>query len=176
MNKLLYWIKNELRYYHIYFYYGVRNIVSYLPVIWYDRSWGPYYTLSILKRKLEITVKDVTKYDRTIGCERDVERMNTVIRLIDKIKDEVYGMEYLDYVVGDFWSEKETFDDQSYQDFQNKQDYTKFFEKYPLIYKKFKCDDDSNTHIALSIGLENDKRAKKLLYKILYEHLDSFGD
>ena len=85
-------------------------------------------------------------------------------------------MEYLDYVVGDFWSEKETFDDQSYHNFQNKQDYTKFFEKYPLIYKKFKCDDDSNTHIALSIGLENDKRAKKLLYKILYEHLDSFGD
>lgn len=156
---------------------GIKNLIKWFPIVFKDRDWDHHYIFEVLKFKIKNTSKYICESNRYVGCERDVELMNTVVRLIDKVQNETYSMEYMDYESGEFSLEK-------FQEYRNNQDYSKYFQKYPLIYKyvcktpkqKDVLNNDCDNSIALSIGIINHQRAKKLLFKLLNEHIEKWWD
>jgi len=158
------WWKMTGKYLHKDIYYGIRNLIRYFTTVWKDRSYGCHWTLELLKVKLKYVIKDVTKANYAVGWERDMERAQLTINLINKIQEDYYELENMG------------------EDFKPK-DYSEYFKKYPLIYKYivnnpndsrvFSTGGDSG--IAISIGLINTERAKTLLFKIINENIYSWG-
>ncbi len=171
------WFKLEGRFIPRNIIIGIKNLIKWFPIIFKDRDWDSYYILEVLKFKIKNTAKYISDSNRYVGCERDVEIMNTVVRLIEKVQNETYSMEYMDHETGEFSLE-------NFLEYRNSQDYSKYFEKYPLIYKyvsktpkqKDVFNNDYDNSIVLSMGMVNHQRAKKLLFKLLNEHIEKWWD
>ena len=94
---VLYW-NHEYRYYPRLFIQGVKNLIKWAPVIWKDRDWDDTFLFEIIKFKLSSMSKSHGKTLAYVGSERNVEIMNTIVRLIDKFQSEDYLHEYMNYV------------------------------------------------------------------------------
>ncbi len=69
---------------------GIKKLISWIPIIWKDRDWDHFFIYEILKQKLIQQSKHLGEYN-----ERDAERINLCIRLIDKVQNEYYIDQYL---------------------------------------------------------------------------------
>lgn len=70
---------------------GIKKLISWIPIIWKDRDWDHFFIYEILKQKLIQQSKHLGQYN-----ERDVERINLCISLINKVQNEYYIDQYLE--------------------------------------------------------------------------------
>ena len=70
---------------------GIKKLISWIPIIWKDRDWDHFFIYEILKQKLIQQSKHLGQYN-----ERDAERINLCIRLINKVQNEYYIDQYLE--------------------------------------------------------------------------------
>lgn len=166
--------KFELKYIIPNFLRGVKNLYFWFPIIWKDRDWDYSFLLEVMKFKISRMSKNHVRTSY-VGQERNIERMNLAIILIDKIQNEYYKEEHLDYLEQTFEFVKME-NSEYFQVKKNikKNESYKYFEKYPLVYKKVlerqkeENFDDELKAILMGDILHN--KAKKLLYKILENH------
>ncbi len=76
---------------------NIKNLIRWFPVIWKDRDWDDHYIWEILKFKLKNQAKYIGDRDIHTSAKYDAQRMMLCVRLIDKIQEEYYSMEYMDY-------------------------------------------------------------------------------
>ena len=178
----------EFKYQYIWgdFKIGVKNIIYWLPVIWKDRNWDYRYIYTILEHKLKSQSDYIGKMDRHVTAKRDAEVMMTCVRLIDKVDDEFYSLEYTDYHKTKHWFEP-CEDKEGYSTWESREiseNYDEYFAKYPLIYKRvlngegpfrLKGPEDKQ-RIAMNIGHINEKRANDLLFKIMRDNMAKWWD
>jgi hypothetical protein len=128
-----------------------------------------------------------------MNSDLDAKRMMLCVKLMEKVQEEFYTMEYMDYEDKDFFFVPTGDDIEDvlggyYMETRlKKENLNDFFKKYPLVYKKiitdkkyhiFKIDNndltsyDVKSRIALNIGRYNHERARKLLFKILSENIE----
>lgn len=180
----LYW-KFKYQYLWKDFKTGVKNIVYWIPIIWKDRNWDYRYIYTILQHKLKAQSKYIGNRGNHVTAKRDAEIMMTCVRLIDKVGDEFYSSEQMDYHKDKHWftpSEKEGYSEWNSRTIE--ENFDDYFAKYPLIYKRvmngegpFKLDgNDDKKRIAMNIGHINDKRAQDLLFKIINENINKWWD
>lgn len=185
INKLSLWWKFDCQYMFRNFKIGVKNLYYWLPVIWKDRNWDHRYILEILKHKLESQSKYIGDRDIHTRAKRDAEVMMTCVRLIDKVKEEYYRSEHLDYYKTKNWFE--TSDDEGYCTWESRiveENFNDYFEKYPLIYKRVingegwvKIEDENDKQrIASNIAHINHNRARKLLFNIMENKIERWWD
>ena len=164
---------------------GVKNLVYWLPMIWNDRNWDSYYTLKMLSHKLKSQSEYIDNMDRHTTTQKDVRNMRTCIRLIDKVNEEYYAGEYADYAVNKHWFEPIPGKNEytSWETRELSENYDDYFNKYPLIHKRvldgestFSTMDNSKVTIAMDIAYINQKRAHKLLFKILHDEMLGWWD
>lgn len=170
----------EQKYYEIK--QGVQNLWYWAPVIWKDRPWGPYYTYSIWERKLQLQIKYFeTSKIRFVGQEREVEWMKTALRLLKKVQEEYYEMEYIDYHItsrslsplnNGFHSMQSRLIVDELPLYFNlyKNELRRLTNKNPKIKKALHNKDHMYIAIMLSTAVE--QKAKKLLFKILEQKID----
>ena len=91
------WWRFEGRFYHKDFTSGIRNLIRWFPVIWKDRDWDDHFIWQLMIQKLKFQAKYIGERDFHTSAKRDAEIMMTCVRLMEKIKEEYYGTEYLDY-------------------------------------------------------------------------------
>lgn len=189
--KELYWSK--IGYKLRGFFTSVGNLIKWFPVIWKDRDWDDHYIFEIFKFKLEKQAKYIKEKGFHTNSDLDAKRMMLCVKLMEKIQEDFYTMEYMDYEEKDFFfvPTGEGIEDGEggyYMETRlKKENLNDFFKKYPLVYKKiitnkkyhiFKMDNDDLTsyevksRIALNIGRYNHERARKLLFKILSENIE----
>lgn len=181
--KISLWWNFEGQYYVKDFKKGISNIIKWFPIIWKDRDYDYKYIYDLLEFKLRDQAKGIGRRDRHTRAARDSQKMLLCVNLIAKLKEGDYSIEYADYHKTKFEflpiKDSEYFELDTTELEENFQDY---FDKYPLIYKKvtsvdkFFFPNDSKMHIAMNIGHENERRAKRLLYKILEQDLEGFWD
>ena len=94
--KIKWWLE-DARYYPKNFIAGVKNLCKWFPVIWKDRDWDDHFIFEVLKFKIKNQSKYIGDKDRHTSAKRDAEIMMTVVRLIERVQDETYNMEYMDY-------------------------------------------------------------------------------
>lgn len=169
-------------------YRSIKNVIKWLPVIWKDRDWDDWYIFEILKTKLKHQAKYIGDRDRHTNAKYNSERMMLCVRLIEKIQDEFYSMEYMDYHVSNYhWDDIEDEPDCKrlrIEEISN--NFNDYFLKYPLEYKRvinnpdkqmfrFESIDDVQ-RIAMNISRNRQIRAKKILFTLLERHIECWWD
>jgi hypothetical protein len=118
--------------------------------------------------------------------------MRICVDLIDKVSDEYYSGEYMDYHETK-WKFVDVPDKPGYSTLNMdiiSQRFNEYFKKYPLVYKKVLTDEklqifnidladnesEIDKRIAMNMGHYNHNRARKLLFKIMEENIEGWWD
>ena len=188
--KIRLWWKFDAQYYHKDFIQGVKNLWKWFPTIWKDRDWDDSFIFNILIQKLKNQSEYIGNKDRHTRAKRDAEVMMTCVRLLEKVKSEDYGIEYLEYEKSN-WVFTPCEDNPNYSklDFEQvSENFDDYFKKYPRQYKRvvngevnrFNRDVvgiEKDKHvIGMEIANENHERARKLVFKILEQNIEKWWD
>ena len=178
------WWHHDGRFYHKYFKQGVKNIIYWFPIIWKDRNWDSHYIFEILQHKLKAQAKYIGDRDFHTRAQLDARRMRLCVKLIKKVQDEDYTMEYMDYHKDRVWFAPfgDGEDLYKYNSEEVWEKYDELFKKYKLIYQKVlkgegpfildgRDDSEMKRIIAMNICHINQQRAHNLLFKILNENI-----
>ena len=178
---VLYW-NHEYRYYPRLFIQGVKNLIKWAPVIWKDRDWDDTFLFEIIKFKLSSMSKSHGKTLAYVGSERNVEIMNTIVRLIDKFQSEDYLHEYMNYVDDEYTFVKiEGSDDYEMVIKNLRDDLDEYFTKYPLLKKRatkheIYQSNPSSARLSMAMGFLQHERAKRLIFELLNRHVDKWWE
>jgi len=181
------WWEHDGKYYHKYFKTGVKNLWYWFPIIWKDRDWDSHYIFEIMKHKLSAQANYIGTNDRHTRAQQDARRMRLCIKLMSKVQEEDYTMEYMDYRKDRVWFTD--CEDRPGSSLMNSEQvwekFDDYFKKYPLVYKRvmngegvfsLKDREDDKHVIAMNIAHLNHDRARKLLFKIMEENIEGWWD
>lgn len=159
---------------------GIQNLIKWFPIIWKDRNWDHSYILEILQHKLILQRECLITNNRHTMVGSDNKYITICLNLIERMKEDYYELEYFDYIDEDVWftkclEEPDLFEMKSKV---NKENLGEYFDKYPLITSKIREENPgiSKQYAALKVGMENHRRCKKLLFKILDEKIEGWWD
>lgn len=187
LTNLYYWWDRDGKYLHRTFITGIKNLWYWFPVIWKDRHWDDHYIFQVMIHKLKAQSKYIGSRDIHTRAKRDAEIMMTCVRLMELVKEEHYGMEYIDYHESKNWFQ-DVPGKEGYSSWESRlvsENFDDYFKKYPLIYKRvlngegpFKREgrEDDKQVIAMNIGHINHERARKLLFKLMEENIEGWWD
>jgi len=173
----------EIRYFFRKLSAGIRNLYRWFPIIWNDRDWDSAFIFRTLKFKLQNTADELERASFFTGYEHEVARIRLCVKLIERVQEQYYDMEWLDYETSTFeFIPTGNLDENGDNYYQMKSEVIDdrldaYFEKYPLTYKRVvaKLDDDSSrTRIALYMGHERHAKAKRLLFNVLNKHIENW--
>jgi hypothetical protein len=183
------WWEHDGKYYHKYFKQGVKNIIYWFPVIWKDRNWDSHYIFDILKHKLKAQAKYIGDRDLHTRAQLDAKRMRLCVKLIQKVQDEDYAIEYMDYHKDRQWftpvEGQPTLSQWNSE--VTEENFDEYFKKYPRIYKRVmngegpftldgKDESEIKKIIAMNIGHINQERVFDLLFKIIKQDIRGWWD
>lgn len=163
-----------------YFLTGCKNIIRWSPTLYHDRDWDDSYIFTILQKKIEHQRKEIIYANRHTQVDRDNRDMTIVLNLIERVKNEYYDSEYLDYedskisfipVEGN--PNLKTMN----LDVKNEK-YDDFLKKYPssvrsVLKEKSKL---SKRDLCFYVSKHNQEKAHNLLFKILKERMRWWWD
>ena len=157
------------------------NLIKWFPTIWYDRDWDGHFILKILQKKIEFQRKELVNANRHTRIESDNRDMTLALNLLERVKEEYYNLECMDY-----WDNDMIFNDVPDNpelksiDFEEKwEKYDEFLTKYPssvrAVVKEHGVQDDKK-RLCLLVSHYNHNKANKLLFRILGERLAYWWD
>jgi len=167
------------------FFKRIYNLYRWLPIIWKDQDWDTDFIWEIWKFKLKNQADYIGKKGHHINNERDAERIMTCVKLMEKIQSGYYSNEPHTYHrIRWNWEEYEASTDEFFELKSEtlSEHFDDYFEKYVRIYRLVKKGDwygfDTNKRegAAFAIGHINHKRALKLLFKLLENHIQEWWD
>ena len=164
-----------------YFLTGCCNIIKWVPTIYHDREWDGNYILKMLQKKIEFQRDYLVNNNRHARINIDNRDMTLVLNLIERIRDEHYQMECMDYWDSDIVFEKIP-NDSSHKlvDLVDKwEKFDEFLSKYPSSVRavvKEHGDQDDKKRLCLLVSYYNHEKANKLLFRILEERLSYWWD
>jgi hypothetical protein len=182
--KIKWWVRHDAKYTHKYILTGVKNLWRWFPLIWNDRDWDDYYIWVLLEKKLTNQANYIGGRGIHLNAHRDAERMRTCVKLMERIRGEYYSGEYVDYHKSEFhWDDIE--DKPDYKQLRIEEiseNFDDYFKKYPRIHKQVLEMDTTLFNrsdkygVAINIAHINHRRARKLLFKMLDAHIESWWD
>ena len=178
LNSIALWWKFEGRYYHINFINGIKNLWNWFPTIWKDRDWDQTFIYEVLIHKLEKQAKYIGDRDWHTRAQRDAELMLLCARLARIQQEDLYMMEYMEYLDQDieFIPTDETKKWFTMESTTTRDDLADYFIKYKRQYELIDKTDKDTHHIAIEIARNNQERSRKLLFKIMEENISGWWD
>ena len=157
------------------------NLIKWFPVIWNDRDWDGNYILKILQKKIEFQRKELVNANRHTRIESDNRDMTIVLNLLERVREEYYQMECMDYWYKDIVFEKiPNNSSHKLADVVDKwEKFDEFLSKYPSSVRaviKQHGEQDDKKRLCLLVSYYNHEKANKLLFRILEERLPYWWD
>lgn len=85
--------KHRIRNFFIDLNYGIRNLISWTPIIWADRDWCQFFLYKILRLKLSRMEKLQRKYGHSVDSHKYADQLKVCVNLLDRLlKDEYHEM------------------------------------------------------------------------------------
>lgn len=164
-----------------YFLTGCRNLIKWMPTIYHDRDWDGDFILKILQKKIEFQRTELVNSNRHIRIDIDNRDMTLVLNLIERVRDEHYQLECMDY-----WDSDYTLNEipnkpnsKSLEINVTSERCDEYLSKYPssvrAVIKEYGKEEDKKT-LCLRVSYYNHKKANKLLFQILEERLSFWWD
>lgn len=160
---------------------GVKNIFRWIPTIYKDKDWDDYYILAMLRKKIEHQREYLVKANRHMDIERDNKDMTLALNLLERMIEEYYGTEYIDYMDYnfDFVPLPNNSDLYTIEDTVTRDNLDEYLAKYPRMTKKIKKEKpifQTNRSIAFYVAIENQRKNDRLFWKIMSEKSKSWWD
>jgi hypothetical protein len=159
---------------------GCKNIIRWSPTIFKDRDWDQWHIYTILQKKIEFQRKEIIYANRHMQVGRDNRDMTIVLNLIERVKEEYYGIEYLDYSETKFRFEPIEGDSEHYTLEQDviSENYVDYLKKYPSSVRKVLKEkpDLNKKDLCFWVGKHNEERAHDLLHRVLKERMRNWWD
>lgn len=177
---ILPFINRKLHWRIRYFIGGIKNIFRWMPTLYKDKDWDDWYIFTILQKKIEFQRKEIIYANRHIDVDRDNRDMTIVLNLIERVKDEYYNTEYLDYEESNYRFEpvegKENL--RSLEIDVLTESYDKFLKKYQSSVRKVLKErpDLNKKDLCFYVSKHNQEKAYNLLFKILKERMRWWWD
>ena len=167
---------------------NVYNLIRWFPVIWKDRDWDDYYIWEILKFKLKNQAKYIGDSDTHTRAKYNAEKMMLCARLIDKVQDEYYLMEHMDYHESDYnWLDVE--DKPGYKELEIievSERYDEYFNQHRAAVRKILANKEHQIfelaeekykkRLAMNLSHYNEKRAQDILFRLLNRDIRGWWD
>jgi hypothetical protein len=164
-----------------YFLTGCRNLINWMPTIYHDRDWDGDFILKILQKKIEFQRKELVNANRHMRIDIDNRDMTLALNLIERVREEYYQLECMDYWDSDYiLNEIPNKPNSKSLDINvTSERYDEYLSKYPssvrAVIKKDGKDMDKKT-LCLKVSYYNHNKANKLLFRILEERLSFWWD
>jgi hypothetical protein len=174
MEKIRLWWKFEGRYYPADFIKGIKNLWNWFPTIWKDRDWDSHFIYEVLIHKLEKQATYLYHNGNHVDSERDAEKMFLCARLARIQQEELYMDEYHDTyeMKVEFVPTDETKQWFTMESEMLSENFTDYLYKYRHQYKLIDKTGLDKQDIAGEIARNNQKRSRKLLFKIMEENIE----
>jgi hypothetical protein len=146
-------------------YKKLKRLIRYIPLIWNSEDFDYRYSLELFKIKLE-DIASFLESDKawSARAKHDASRIRMVLRLMDKVYEEEYSIEWIEEIkkiygndILDFKIEN-TYLKYKYEDLHNAKEIE--YKKREFFYK----------------SLEKQKRAHKLLWKLIEHNIQHWWD
>lgn len=161
---------------------GITNLWEWKSVIWKDRHWDDHFIFEVLKHKLILQRKELVEANRHTSIPQTNRDITICLNLIERIQEEFYGMEFMDYeethfdfIDSDLGPDlKELITNEGPEhldDYFNlhKATVKKCLKKNRMLIK-------SKRSLALHVAQENQKKCQVLLFRILNERSNGWWD
>jgi len=166
----MYWFKRKYR--------QIKRVIDFFPLIWNGYDFDYSYALELFKKQLERQAKFMES-DRAmaLSAKTNAQKIRTAIRLMDKVYDEEYGMEYMDTI--------EKLYGKTYYDFVNFGEVSKRTgeELYEVkVWNENAVDEQHQKEIdevrkqMMLLSRDKQKRAHKLLWDFIEHNIQRWWD
>ncbi len=164
-----------------YFLTGVKNIFRWIPTLYKDRDWDSWYIYNILQKKIEYQRKEIINANRHTQIDGDNRDMTITLNLLERVKEDYYSTEYLDY-------DERKYDlipiegDPNLSEMVStilSENYDDFLSKYPSTVRKVLKEKGNNLkqdELCRYVSKYNQEKAKKLLFKLLEQKIERWWD
>ncbi len=161
------------------FFYSLWNFYRYFSVIYNDRHYDYSFILSLMERKIELMAVVMSKSKRYEGFERNVEKMNTCVSLLKKVRDEYYEMEHSDYhdTEWEFIPSDACEGCSEIKTVVISENFDDYFDKHRLATKRVlkNLEGIGSKHTqAIFVGIDRHNKAKEILFKMLDRNIESW--
>ena len=83
----MYWVKRKIR--------QVQRVIDFLPLIWNGFDFDYKYSIELFRKQLERQAKFMeSDKAMTLEAKNNAKKIRTAIKLMDRVYDDYYGMEY----------------------------------------------------------------------------------
>jgi hypothetical protein len=159
---------------------GIKNIIRWMPTIYHDRDWDQWHIYNVLQKKIEFQRKELINANRHTDINRDNRDMTIVLNLIERVNEDFYGVEYLDYSESKFRFEPIEGDDEYYTMEQDliSENYDEYIKKYQSSVRKVLKEkpDLNKKDLCFWVARHNEEKAHDLLHRILKERIRHWWD
>jgi hypothetical protein len=154
----------------------IKNVISWIPVVWNQFDFDYRYSLEVFKHQLSKQAKYLES-DKPlgIGAKHRAEKIRMVLRLMDKVYDEEYACEYQDRLKEKYG---EGVDDMRFIDIPDKPGYSELKWAYEVDEKWEHQHDqiEEDKSIWFKESHEKQERAHKLLWKLIEFYIRRWWD
>jgi hypothetical protein len=159
---------------------GIKNIIRWMPTMYHDRDWDQWHIYNVLQKKIEFQRKELINANRHTDINRDNRDMTIVLNLIERVNEDFYGVEYLDYSESKFRFEPIEGDDEYYTMEQDviSENYDEYIKKYQSSVRKVLKEkpDLNKKDLCFWVARHNEEKAHDLLHRILKERIRHWWD
>jgi hypothetical protein len=164
-----------------YFLTGVKNIFRWMPTLYKDRDWDSWHIYTILQKKIEYQRQEIINANRHTDIDRDNRDMTIVLNLLERVKEEYYGMEFFDYseTEFDFIPVEGNPNLKEMKKTVLSENYDEFLKKYPSSVRKVLHENDKDLEketLCHLVARHNQEKARKLLFKLLEQKIERWWD
>ena len=153
-------------------YQQIQRVIDFLPMIWNGFDFDYHYSIELFKKSLERQAKFLES-DRacTLEAKQNAAKIRTAIRLIDKVYDDEYEIEWIDKIEEQFgkealdWEFEDTGDGTGSSFITNKYEKWDNAEEIKVVKMEF-----------VKQSREKQKRAEKLLWKFIEHNIRHWWD
>lgn len=166
----------------------IKNLIRWFPIIWKDKDWDDHYIWEIFKTKLKHQSEYIKNKGIHLEAEYDAQRMMLCVRLIEKIQEDYYELEHMDYHKSEYnWLDVKNDSDSKQLEIKH---ISEHFDDYLAKYKSsirhvlknpkyqiFELTESEYKHrLAMNVSHYNQNKAQTLLFKILDKDIRKWWD
>ena len=174
------WIWRNLHWRIRSFLTGCKNIIRWIPTLYKDKDWDDWHIYTILQKKIEFQRKEIIYANRHMQVDRDNRDMTIALNLIERVKEDYYGIEYLDYSETKFRFEPIEGGRERYSMEQDviSENYNDYLKKYPSSVRKVSKQkpDLNKKDLCFYVAKHNEEKAHDLLHRVLKERMRRWWD
>lgn len=182
LRRIYLWWKFDGQYLHKDFIYGIKNLWKWFPVIWKDRDWDDHFIWQLLIFKIKKQAKYIGDRDFHTRAKRDAQIMMTCTRLMEKIKEEYYQMEYMDYCEDSFdFIDSDIPGHSELRITPISENFDEYFAKRKTAYRHVMRNgglfgNEDKKHTAMSMGQYQHAKARRILFTLMEHNIECWWD